>query len=195
MPSNPLKKILEGKGEASSPSSSGEALQKLNREVRESRQMVRQQNEKLARDYFESSIGALKRQVEESLATLEGLPEQVPDGHDEGFRAFVGELMEGYSSVEKALDEAGDTITDPKAEEPDVAETADAGREENGVEEDAAEDEGSGETSGALVEGTGKGPKATNAARSKAEELGIDLTSLRGSGANGLITIQDVMKL
>ena len=195
MPSNPLKKILEGRGEASGPSSSGEALEKLNREVQESKRMVRQQNEKLARDYFESSIAALKRQVEESRAALEGLPEQVPDGHDEGFRAFVGELMEGYSSVEKALDQAGDTIADSEAEEPDVAEAPDAGPEENGAEEDVVEDEGSGKASGALIEGADEEPKATDAARRKAEELGVDLTSVKGSGADGLVTIQDVVKL
>jgi pyruvate/2-oxoglutarate dehydrogenase complex dihydrolipoamide acyltransferase (E2) component len=36
-------------------------------------------------------------------------------------------------------------------------------------------------------------PKATNAARRKAEELGVDLSQLKGSGAGGLITIKDVV--
>ena len=38
-------------------------------------------------------------------------------------------------------------------------------------------------------------PKATNAARRRAEELGVDLSRITGSGAGGLITIQDVVKL
>lgn len=39
-----------------------------------------------------------------------------------------------------------------------------------------------------------EGPKATNAARRKAEELGVDLSQVKGSGAGGLITIRDVIK-
>ena len=35
-------------------------------------------------------------------------------------------------------------------------------------------------------------PRATNAARRKAEELGLDLSKVKGSGAGGLITIRDV---
>ncbi len=42
--------------------------------------------------------------------------------------------------------------------------------------------------------GSEEGPQATNAARRKAEELGVDLSNVRGSGANGLITIKDVVQ-
>ena len=35
-------------------------------------------------------------------------------------------------------------------------------------------------------------PRATNAARRRAEELGIDLSTIRGTGSGGLITIRDV---
>ena len=35
-------------------------------------------------------------------------------------------------------------------------------------------------------------PRATNAARRKAQELGVDLSTIRGTGSGGLITIQDV---
>jgi pyruvate/2-oxoglutarate dehydrogenase complex dihydrolipoamide acyltransferase (E2) component len=37
-------------------------------------------------------------------------------------------------------------------------------------------------------------PRATNAARRKAEELGVDLSQIEGSGAGGLITIKDVVR-
>ena len=37
-------------------------------------------------------------------------------------------------------------------------------------------------------------PGATNAARSKAEELGIDLSEVKGTGSGGLITIKDVLE-
>ncbi len=37
-------------------------------------------------------------------------------------------------------------------------------------------------------------PRITNAARRKAEELGVDLNEIQGTGAEGLITIRDVVK-
>ena len=35
-------------------------------------------------------------------------------------------------------------------------------------------------------------PRATNAARRRAQELGVDLSTIRGTGSGGLITIKDV---
>jgi pyruvate/2-oxoglutarate dehydrogenase complex dihydrolipoamide acyltransferase (E2) component len=46
---------------------------------------------------------------------------------------------------------------------------------------------------GQVTEGDGaEEPKATNAARRRAEKLGIDLSTIEGSGSGGLITIKDV---
>jgi pyruvate/2-oxoglutarate dehydrogenase complex dihydrolipoamide acyltransferase (E2) component len=42
--------------------------------------------------------------------------------------------------------------------------------------------------------GSAQEPKATNAAKRKAEELGVDLSDIQGSGAGGLITIKDVVQ-
>jgi pyruvate/2-oxoglutarate dehydrogenase complex dihydrolipoamide acyltransferase (E2) component len=36
-------------------------------------------------------------------------------------------------------------------------------------------------------------PRATSAARRRARELGVDLSTLEGTGSGGLITIQDVV--
>ena len=36
-------------------------------------------------------------------------------------------------------------------------------------------------------------PRATNAARRRAKELGVDLSTIEGTGSGGLITIQDVV--
>jgi pyruvate/2-oxoglutarate dehydrogenase complex dihydrolipoamide acyltransferase (E2) component len=38
----------------------------------------------------------------------------------------------------------------------------------------------------------GEEPRVTNAARRRAEELGVDLSTIRGTGSGGLITIKDV---
>ena len=40
---------------------------------------------------------------------------------------------------------------------------------------------------------TGRNPEATGAAKRKAEELGIDLSQVEGSGANGRIRMKDVL--
>ncbi|MGB3681011.1 MAG: E3 binding domain-containing protein, partial [Rubrobacteraceae bacterium] len=37
-------------------------------------------------------------------------------------------------------------------------------------------------------------PPATNAALRKAKELGVDLSGIQGTGANGLITVKDVVR-
>jgi pyruvate/2-oxoglutarate dehydrogenase complex dihydrolipoamide acyltransferase (E2) component len=49
------------------------------------------------------------------------------------------------------------------------------------------------DTAGQAAGGDGSGePRATNAARRRAEQLGIDLSTIQGSGSGGLITIRDV---
>ena len=46
---------------------------------------------------------------------------------------------------------------------------------------------------GQVTEGDGaEEPRATNAARRRAEQLGIDLSTIQGTGSGGLITIKDV---
>jgi pyruvate/2-oxoglutarate dehydrogenase complex dihydrolipoamide acyltransferase (E2) component len=37
-------------------------------------------------------------------------------------------------------------------------------------------------------------PDATDAARQKAEQLGVDLSGIEGSGAGGRVTVKDVTK-
>jgi pyruvate/2-oxoglutarate dehydrogenase complex dihydrolipoamide acyltransferase (E2) component len=41
--------------------------------------------------------------------------------------------------------------------------------------------------------GGGQEPRATNAARRRAQEMGIDLSTVEGTGSGGLITINDVV--
>jgi pyruvate/2-oxoglutarate dehydrogenase complex dihydrolipoamide acyltransferase (E2) component len=51
----------------------------------------------------------------------------------------------------------------------------------------AAQQAGGGQQQG------GQEPRATNAARRRAQELGIDLSTVEGTGSGGLITINDVV--
>jgi pyruvate/2-oxoglutarate dehydrogenase complex dihydrolipoamide acyltransferase (E2) component len=89
-----------------------EALQKLNQGIQESRRTVQQQTMELAQDYFVNSAEALKEQIKESRATLEGLPDQIPGGREEAFQAMFQELMDNYSNIEGCLDEAQQNVSD-----------------------------------------------------------------------------------
>lgn len=218
MPSNPLKKILDRRGGADEDSPGG-ALEKLHRGIEESRQVVLRRNEELARAYFEGSIEALRQQVGEDRATLEALPEQVPDGQEEVFKKSLGKLIESYAMVEKALDEAVENAAGTDAEEPDGSEPADdsgSEAEDTGPDEepaaegpeDATRIEDVGEVAGGLVaqeeEVVGVAEqtigdvateqRASDAARRKADELGVNLSEIEGTGPGGSITVRDVTR-
>ncbi len=60
-------------------------------------------------------------------------------------------------------------------------------REGQGAEPEVAEPAAGGGDASRTVE-------ATEAARRKAEEMGVDLTEVRGTGANGRITVEDVKR-
>ncbi len=89
-----------------------EALERLNRGIQESRQEVQQRTMNLAREYFGDSAESLKQQIEESRATLEGLPDQVPGGREEAFQTMFQELMDNYSVMEECIDEARENVAD-----------------------------------------------------------------------------------
>jgi pyruvate/2-oxoglutarate dehydrogenase complex dihydrolipoamide acyltransferase (E2) component len=50
-----------------------------------------------------------------------------------------------------------------------------------------------GRAAGRLAEAADQEPKATKAARRKAQELGVDLSQVQGSGAGKRITVKDVI--
>jgi pyruvate/2-oxoglutarate dehydrogenase complex dihydrolipoamide acyltransferase (E2) component len=269
-----------------------EALEKLNRGIQESKQLVQHQTMTLAQDYFGDSIDEMKRQIRENRATLERLPDQIPGGQEESFQMLFQELMDNYETIEQALDEANSNVsrldadrlmrqgevdaTDAARREArergvdltkiegtgsdgriivsDVVEAAEvmedgagedgaatqaaqraqdaagqaaeqtqqaasqvtdqAGQVAQGVQDTAQQAAGQatdavGQTvaqadgavdqatqqAGNVTGGDGdEGPKATSAARRKAEDLGVDLSQIQGSGAGGIITIRDVVQ-
>jgi hypothetical protein len=68
-----------------------EALEKLNRGIEESKQVVQQQTMTLAKDFFGDSVQELKQQIKENRATLERLPDQIPGGQEEPFQMLFRE--------------------------------------------------------------------------------------------------------
>jgi pyruvate/2-oxoglutarate dehydrogenase complex dihydrolipoamide acyltransferase (E2) component len=269
-----------------------EALEKLNRGIQESKQLVQQQTMTLAQDFFDDSVDELKQQIKENRATLERLPDQIPGGQEESFQMLFQELMDSYEAIEQVLDEANKNVSEIDADrlmrqgEVDATDAARREAKERGVDltkvegtgsdgriiisdvveaaeamEDGAGEDGAapqaaqgaqhaagqaagqaqqaasqitdqagqvaqgvqdtaqqaagqatdavGQTvaqadgavdqatqqAGDVAGGNGdEGPKATNAARRKAEDLGLDLSEIQGSGAGGIITIRDVVQ-
>lgn len=184
-----------------------EALEKLNQGIQESRRIVQQQTMKLAQDYFDNSVEALKQDVEESRSRMEELPAQIPGGDDEAFQMLFGELMNNFAAVQEALDRARKNVADLDPEqlgkqgEIDASDAARREAMELGV--DLTEVEGSGANGRIIVsdvieavknmgDGSEDGPKASNMVRSKAEELGVDLSKIEGTGSGGLVTVKDV---
>ena len=184
-----------------------EALEKLNRGIEESKQMVQQQTMGLAQDFFADSVEQMKGQIQESRATLENLPDQVPGGQDEAFQMLFQELMDNYSAVEQALDEAKQNVSDldieSLAKQGEVEATDAARREakERGVDLTQVEPTGAGgritvvdvvEFAESQQGEDEKEIQASDAARRQAEELGIDLSEVEGTGVGGMVTVKDV---
>jgi pyruvate/2-oxoglutarate dehydrogenase complex dihydrolipoamide acyltransferase (E2) component len=192
-----------------------EALEKLNRGIEESKQVVQQQTMTLSKDFFGDSVQELKQQIKENRATLERLPDQIPGGQEESFQMLFQELMDNYEAIEQALDEANKNVSEIDADrlmrQGEVNATDAARREarEQGV--DLTEVEGTGtdgritvddvrtyaESNQGEVEDTAEQVteqvvKASDVARRRAEEMGVDLSQIEGTGSDGLITVKDV---
>jgi pyruvate/2-oxoglutarate dehydrogenase complex dihydrolipoamide acyltransferase (E2) component len=192
-----------------------EALEKLNRGIEESKQVVQQQTMTLAKDFFGDSVQELKQQIRENRATLERLPDQIPGGQEESFQMLFQELMDNYEAIEQALDEANKNVSEIDADrlmrQGEVNATDAARREAREQSVDLTEVEGTGtdgritvddvrtyaESNQGEVEDTAEQVteqvvKASDVARRRAEEMGVDLSQIEGTGSDGLITVKDV---
>jgi pyruvate/2-oxoglutarate dehydrogenase complex dihydrolipoamide acyltransferase (E2) component len=192
-----------------------EALEKLNRGIEESKQLVQHQTMELAQDFFGDSVEELKQRIQENRTTLERLPDQIPGGQEDSFQILFQELMDNYEAIEQALDEANNNVSeidpDRLMRQGDVDATDAARREarERGV--DLTEVEGTGtdgritvddvrthaesqqqDSGDAAEQVTEQVVNASDAARRRAEEMGVDLSQLEGTGSGGLVTVKDV---
>ena len=192
-----------------------EALEKLNRGIEESKQLVQHQTMALAQDFFGDSVEELKQRIQENRTTLERLPDQIPGGQEESFQILFQELMDNYESIEQALDEANNNVSEIDAHrlmrqgEVDATDAARREARERGV--DLTEVEGTGtdgritvddvrthaesqqqDSGDAAEQVTEQVVNASDAARRRAEEMGVDLSQLEGTGSGGLVTVKDV---
>jgi pyruvate/2-oxoglutarate dehydrogenase complex dihydrolipoamide acyltransferase (E2) component len=195
------------KGERVTERQTNEALDKLNRGIQESRQMVQEQTMKLAKDFIGDSVEMFKQEVKDSRGTLEDLPEQVPGGQDEAFQMLFQELIDNYAAIEDALDEAQKNVsaldTEQLSRQGEINSSDAARREARELGLDLSEVEGTGSGGNVTVKDVKKAAEeaeareinATDAARRRAEELGIDLAQVEGTGSGGVITVMDVTEL
>lgn len=158
---------------------------------------------------FKSLVSQLLEAYDRIEETLDEAAEQVSE-------IDVDELLEDATDeVEDTADDATDEVeetaedttetvedtADEVAGEDEESEGEDSGEdsEEEEVESDEEEDEGAVSEDGASQNGASEdgdsdgGIKATKAAKKKAEEMGVDLTDVEGTGSGGLVTIRDVV--
>jgi pyruvate/2-oxoglutarate dehydrogenase complex dihydrolipoamide acyltransferase (E2) component len=200
-----------GRGGEVAEDRANDALEKLNRGIEESRQMVQRQTLELAQEFFGDSVEQFKQQIRENRATLEKLPDKVPGGQEESFQMLFQELMDTYSAIEQALDEAQQNVanldTESLVQQGEIEATDAARREARERDVDLTEIEGTGSGGRITIadvvefaeerdkEEADQEPRASDAARRRAEEMGLDLSQIKGTGSDGLITVNDVTNL
>jgi len=170
-------------------------------------QQIQEQTVSSAQDFFGESLGKLKGQLQSDRAELESLVEQIPD---EEAQAQIQEMVDSFSEIENSLDQAAQDLgieeavnqalqqaQDTAGQVPGQAQQAagqltdQAGQAAKGVQEAAG---GAAQQTQGAAGGGGQEdePNATEAARQKAEELGVDLSQVEGSGAECRIIVKDV---
>jgi pyruvate/2-oxoglutarate dehydrogenase complex dihydrolipoamide acyltransferase (E2) component len=192
-----------------------EALEKLNRGIEESKQLVQHQTMALAQDFFGDSVEEFKQRIQENRTTLERLPDQIPGGQEESFQILFQELMDNYEAIEQALDEANNNVSEIDADrlmrqgEVDATDAARREARERGVDLTGVEGTGTDgritvddvrthaesqqqDSGDAAEQVTEQVVNASDAARRRAEEMGVDLSQLEGTGSGGLVTVKDV---
>src|SRR5215211_4958986 len=154
-----------------------EGVQNLAQQIQEQTQdlvqQIQQQILTSAQDFYENSLGNLMGQIHNDRSQLQELLEQ---------------LVSSYEAIENSLED----VAQQQGVEDTVNQVAQLAQEAAGVATEQVQDLGaSGSESEAVEE---EEPDATHAARQKAEQLGVDLSEVEGSGAGGRITVTDVVQ-
>jgi pyruvate/2-oxoglutarate dehydrogenase complex dihydrolipoamide acyltransferase (E2) component len=163
-------------------------------------QQIQQQTIQSAQDFYGESLGRLKSQLQTDRAQLESLAEQVPS---EEAQAQIQELVDSYEAIESSLDQSAqdlgvmDTVNEALQQAQEAVGQVAGQAQEAAAGAAQQAQEAAGQATQQAQQAVGGGgqeevPDATEAARQKADELGVDLSQVKGSGAGGRITIKDV---
>jgi pyruvate/2-oxoglutarate dehydrogenase complex dihydrolipoamide acyltransferase (E2) component len=113
----------------------------------------------------QDTVGGLTGGQQQDGGPLGGVTDQVGQVAGQAQDAAGGAVQQAQDTAGQATDQVGQVANQAQ----DAA---------GGVTQQAA--------------GGDEGPKATNAARRRAEQMGLDLSTIKGTGSGGLITIKDV---
>jgi pyruvate/2-oxoglutarate dehydrogenase complex dihydrolipoamide acyltransferase (E2) component len=132
----------------------------------------------------QDTAGQVAGQAQDTVGGLTGGQQQ--GGPLGGVTDQVGQVAQG---VQDTAGQAASQATDQAGQVAGQAQDA-AGQATQQAQDTAGQVT---DQAGQVTEGDGaEEPRATNAARRRAEQLGIDLSTIQGSGSGGLITIKDV---
>ena len=144
---------------------------------------IQQQSQQSAENSYAQSIGSLKSQIQNYREQLEQYSEQLPDGDT---KAQIQEMTDYYYELEGSIDQTAQTLGIEDQVNEEAQNTIRAIAEFAQRVQDAA---------GQIprTPGSGQQPNATQSAQMKAQELGVDLNQVQGTGAEGRITVKDVV--
>ncbi len=135
-------------------------------------QNLQQQILQSVRDFAGDSLGETKGRLQGARTQLEDFAGQIPQ---EEAQAEVQEMVDSLYEVESTIDQAAQDQGFGEA----VDEAAQLGQDA--------------QQGGGQEDGGGQEPNATEAAARRAEELGVDLSQVEGTGSEGRITVKDVV--
>jgi pyruvate/2-oxoglutarate dehydrogenase complex dihydrolipoamide acyltransferase (E2) component len=150
-------------------------------------QSVQEQVLKSAQDFYGNSLGDLMGQMHNDRSQLQELLEQLPESQEEA-REQLEAMVSSCEAIENSLEE----VAQQQGVEDAVSQAAQQTQETAGEPTEQVQDSGGSESESGAVEE--EEPYATDAARQKAEQLGVDLTEIEGSVAGGRITVKDVVQ-
>jgi pyruvate/2-oxoglutarate dehydrogenase complex dihydrolipoamide acyltransferase (E2) component len=137
-----------------------------------------------AQSFYGQSMGRVESQIHNYREQLEQFSQQLPQGDAQ---AQVQEMIDSYSEIEGTMDRAAQDAGVEDAMSQAAEQTQQQMQE---VAQGAAQQ--TQETAGQVARQVQQAD-ATHAAQQKAQELGVDLSQVQGTGAEGRITIRDVI--
>ena len=149
-------------------------------------QQMQQQVIQQTQNFYAQSVGSLRSQIEGYRSQLEQYSQQVPEGDAQ---AQIQEMIDSYMELEGSMDQAAqdqgveDAMNQAAQQTQQQIQQTAQGAAQQG--QQAAQQAGGGQQQ--------QQPNATQAAENKAQELGVDLSQVQGSGAEGRITVRDVI--
>ncbi len=149
----------------------------------------------------QDSAGDTAQQVQDAAGQAAGQAQETAEGAAQQAQEAAGQATDQAGQAVQGAQEAAGQVTD-QATGVLGGVTDQVGQAAQGVQDTAGQatqqaQETAGQATRQAQDAAGQAagedePKATNAAKRKAEALGVDLSEVQGSGAGGLITIGDV---